>query len=147
MYQPPGYLRANLLIALFLFGTPIVWVWSALWWEWGDLAGKIILALGAAGLLFAFVERLVMAPKRWRQKLLDKYGDAACVDRIRKGVPWKGQTVGQLLDSLGKPSAKDEKSTKTINRTVWKYHPSGSNRYRLRVTVEDGLVAGWERKG
>lgn len=79
--------------------------------------------------------------------LNEKYGDEAIVNAILSQKIWEGMTAAQLFDSIGEPEAIDQKYMKTKSREVWKYHHQGSNRYLLRVTLEDGLVAGWESKG
>ena len=53
----------------------------------------------------------------------------------------------QLLDSIGRPIDRDQRVLKTKTKETWKYHPSGRNRYRLRVMLEDDVVVGWEKKG
>jgi hypothetical protein len=78
--------------------------------------------------------------------LRGKYRDEVVVQKIYEGYFWHGQTEEQLVDSLGHPAAIDNKLLKTKTREVWKYHPSGTNRYRLRITVENGCVAGWDQK-
>jgi len=78
--------------------------------------------------------------------LRDKYQDEGIVQNIYVGYFWQGQTAEQLKDSLGPPAAVDNKLLKTKTREVWKYQPTGRNRYALRVTVEDGYVTGWDKK-
>jgi len=75
-----------------------------------------------------------------------KYNDEDVVQKIYAGHVWQGQSEEQLRDSLGKPNAIDNKLLKTMTREIWKYHPSGINRYRLRITVDNGRVAGWDQK-
>jgi len=75
-----------------------------------------------------------------------KYHDEEVVQKIYDGYFWTGQTQEQLRDSLGTPVAIDNKLLKTMTREVWKYQPSGVNRYRLRITVENGRVASWDQK-
>ncbi len=76
-----------------------------------------------------------------------KYGDATIVQRIIKKQIWQGATGEQMVDSLGKPADIDETVMKTKIKTVWKYHKTGKNRYKLRVTLENDIVIGWEFKG
>lgn len=78
--------------------------------------------------------------------LRSKYQDEDVVQNILQRRFWTGQTEEQLRDSLGAPAAVDNKLLKTMTREVWKYQPSGVNRYRLRITVENGRVAGWDQK-
>jgi hypothetical protein len=78
--------------------------------------------------------------------LWNKYRDQRIVDALLAGRYWVGQHFEQLQDSLGPPSAIDEKNMATRHRQIWKYHPTGVNRYKLRVTVDDGIVATWDSK-
>jgi hypothetical protein len=32
-------------------------------------------------------------------------------------------------------------------REVWKYEHQGANRFSLRITLENGIVTGWQRSG
>lgn len=75
-----------------------------------------------------------------------KYSDGDTVQKVYAGYFWEGQTEEQLRDALGQPDAVDNKLLKTMTREIWKYHPSGVNRYRLRITVDNGRVAGWDKK-
>ena len=67
--------------------------------------------------------------------------------RVMRGEIWQGQTAEMLVEALGKPADIDEKVLKTKTRHIYKYRPMGANRYRLRITLENGLVVGWEDKG
>lgn len=78
--------------------------------------------------------------------LRDKYGDEAIVQRILERIPWQGQTAEQLRDSVGSPVSIDNKVMATRKREVWKYKPSGRNRYALRITLDDDVVIGWDQK-
>lgn len=78
--------------------------------------------------------------------LRSKYPDEEIVRRIMGRQFWPGQTSEQLTDSLGPPVEIDDKLLKTRTREVWKYQQTGSNRFALRITVEDGLVTGWDQK-
>ncbi|MHB1793635.1 MAG: hypothetical protein ACYCPO_01600 [Acidobacteriaceae bacterium] len=69
-----------------------------------------------------------------------KYEDEAIVQRIIGWQLWQGQTMEQLLDSVGRPPSIDSNLLKTRKREVWKYHPSGKGRYRTRVTLDDDVV-------
>ncbi|WP_454709320.1 DUF2845 domain-containing protein [Delftia acidovorans] len=102
----------------------------------------ILLILGAVG--YFYLAHVLNEKKRAR--LMEKYGDADIVERIMKKMFWQGQTEEQLCDSLGSPVDIDSKVMKTRHRQVWKYQPSGQNRYRLRITVDDGYVVGWDHK-
>lgn len=58
----------------------------------------------------------------------------------------KGQTAEQIRLMLGNPLSVDTKLTKTKKREIWKYNRRGSNRYDLRITLDDGFVVGWDSR-
>jgi len=76
--------------------------------------------------------------------LLIKYDDEEVVKRIMEKQYWQGQTIEQLQDSLGEPDDRDTKITKTKKTETWKYHKTGKGRYKFRITLENGLVVGWQ---
>lgn len=102
----------------------------------------IVLVLVAA----LVVAARVALRKRRIGALLAKHGDPQVVDRIMKASIWVGQTTEQLTDAIGRPVDVDEKVLKTKTKEVWKYAPKGRNRYGLRVTVENGVVVGWDER-
>ena len=118
---------------------------------WPTLIGGCI-ALLVARTLFNSWRSVRLADKRRAQMearqshLLEKYGDQYLVERIMSRMIWQDQTSEQLRDSLGDPVDTDEKVMKSRRREVWKYHPTGANRFSLRVTLDNGLVTGWDDK-
>ena len=78
--------------------------------------------------------------------LYGKYKDNELVDKIMNKSFWQGQTVEQLIDSLGEPKDIDQKILKTKTKEIWKYFHEGGNRYRLRITLENGIVVGWDQR-
>lgn len=99
----------------------------------------IVLVVGVV--LTAFVMNAMR-----RAALMKKYGDKDLVDKLMRRMIWEGQTAGQLTDSIGAPTQIDEKVMKSKTRETWKYHQRSKTRFGLRVTVEDGLVVGWDKK-
>ena len=99
------------------------------------------LAVGVIAFLFA---RWALAQRR--KHLFEKYGDAEIADRIMKAMYWRDQTAEQLRESLGKPRDVDQTVLKTKVKEVWKYKPTGKNRYGLKITLDDGVVVGWEER-
>ena len=81
-----------------------------------------------------------------RKHLTEKYGDPEIARRVMKQMLWQGETQEQLVESLGTPADVDQKVLKTKNKEVWKYRPTGKNRFGLRVTLDDGIVVAWEMK-
>lgn len=80
-----------------------------------------------------------------RRNLCRKYGLEIAEKILRKTV-WVGETAEQLVESLGHPIDIDENVLKTKKREIWKYYSRGTNRYGLRVKVENGEVVGWDEK-
>jgi hypothetical protein len=76
-------------------------------------------------------------------KLVDRFG-ADVAARVLRGEVWQGQTAEMLREALGEPAALDERVMKKKTRHVYKYGPQGGKRYALRVTLDDGVVVGWE---
>ncbi len=75
-----------------------------------------------------------------------KYQDEEVVQNIINEVCWQGETAEQLIDSIGRPIAIDNKVLKTKKKEIWKYNQTGENRFRLRITLENDIVVGWEQK-
>jgi len=75
-----------------------------------------------------------------------KYPDPEIAKRILAGHIWQGQTSEQLIDSIGWPLDIDRKVLKTKKKEIWKYNSQGKNRYGLRITLENDVVIGWDKK-
>lgn len=71
------------------------------------------------------------------------YQDKTVARNMANKKLWQGQSAEQLFLSLGKPHAIEDKQLKTKEKEIWKYQHEGHNRYRLRVTVTDGVVSDW----
>ncbi|MBN9365291.1 MULTISPECIES: hypothetical protein [unclassified Devosia] len=110
--------------------------------EW--VVAGILILVAAAVLVFA---AFALAKRSRYSRLLQKYGgDEKLVDALISKTIWQGMTEAQLLDSWGKPAAIEEKVMKTKIKQVFKYRPTAANRYRDKVTLEDGLIVGWDQK-
>jgi hypothetical protein len=132
---------AALIGVLLLIGIPI-WIVSRITDSIGSTAAIIAVVLIIAGVVFYFVQKRAARLAYLRAK----YGNESIVQRIMRRNYWQGQTAEQLRDSLGNPSAVDKNLLKTRKREVWKYQPAGVNRYRLRITLDDDVVAGYGHK-
>ena len=116
------------------------------------LGGKLSEKLGwylpvlIGGMVAVALVIRVAAKRRRMRHLLSKYQDPLIVERIISKIIWVGETCGQLADSIGNPVDMDEKLLKTKRKSIWKYAHKAGNRYGLRVTVEDGIVVGWDEK-
>lgn len=84
--------------------------------------------------------------ERRRAALLAKYHDPEIVDKIMQRLIWQGQSQEQLVESLGRPADIDQKVMKTKVKETWKYNQMGTNRFGLRITIENNIVIGWEQK-
>jgi len=103
-----------------------------------------LLLLVAAGVL-VFVARGLAKNSRYA-KLMAKYGDEKLVHALVTQTIWQGMTIDQLKDSWGEPVAVEQKVMKTKVREIYKYKPLGKNRFRDKVTLEDGIITGWDQK-
>jgi hypothetical protein len=104
----------------------------------------VALALLAVAVLVFLFARWALAQRR--KHLIERYGDAETADRIMKAMFWRGQTAEQLRDALGKPADIDQTVLKTKVKEIWKYQPTGKRRYAVKITLDDGVVVGWEDK-
>lgn len=133
--------EGTLIVLLLIVGIPI-WLISKAVESVGWIT-PIVLIIG-------FIVAVVLYKRKQHNDrvryLMGKYNDQEIVDRIIGGYFWQGQTEEQLIDSIGHPIAKDNKVLRSAVRQVWKYNQRGKNRYGLRVTVENGLVIGWDNK-
>ena len=126
---------------LLLIGIPI-WIVSRITDTIGATAAVVSVVLVIGTIVFYFVQKRAARLAFLRAK----YGDENIVQRIMRRNYWQGQTADQLRDSLGNPSAVDKNLLKTRKREVWKYQPTGVNRFRLRITLDDDVVVGYGHK-
>ncbi len=105
-----------------------------------EIVVVIALVLGA----WAALAMLLRAARR--KRLMEKYGDTVLVDKLMRRMFWTGQTQEQLIDSLGRPAEIDQKVMKTRVREIWKYNRRTRTRFGLRITLDNGLVAGWDQQ-
>lgn len=110
--------------------------------EW--VVAGILIVVALAVLWFAAFA--LMKRSRY-SRLLQKYGgDEKLVDALVTGTIWQGMTAEQLRDSWGEPVSIEEKVMKTKVKQVFKYKQVARNRYRDKVTLEDGVIIGWDQK-
>lgn len=138
--------RKNASVGVFIGATVIICVLGIARTA-ADAAGSAILVAAIALLILAGVIWLKRMRRQKRiESLLDKYGNELVVERIMSRNFWEGQTAQQLIDSIGPPLSIDKKAMATRKREVWKYNRHGSNRYGLRITLDDDVVIGWDQK-
>lgn len=124
-----------------IVGVPI-WIIS----KASDAVGPATVIVICIGLVVGFIFFRIRARAARRAQLLAKYGDSNVVDLIMQSRFWQGQTDQQLVDSIGMPVAVDDHLLKTKKRQTWKYYQTGVNRYKLRLTLENDIVIGWDKK-
>lgn len=97
-------------------------------------------------IVFAILIGAYYANKVKREKLMGKYKDPILVEKLMNRNFWVGQTKEELIDALGSPKEISEKILKTKTKEVFKYHKTGNNRYALKITLENNIVVGWDKK-
>jgi hypothetical protein len=136
--------ESSLILLLIAIGLPIFLIVK--FFEIVGFLGFLVPIAAIVGIVILVAVVRAAARKKRVSYLLAKYNNAQIVDRIMRKTIWVGQTCDQLIDCLGRPMDVDEKVFKTKRREIWKYAHRGRNRYGLRITVEDGAVAGWDEK-
>ena len=117
---------AVVLAALWVFGSYLI----------------TLLILGAIGYgAWRWLGPIITEHRR-EQRLRERYSGQELEDLIAK-VIWEGESADQIRDSLGPPIAVESHTRKTKHKEVWKYGHEGGNRYRLRITLDDGQVVSW----
>ncbi len=104
------------------------------------------LVIGIVACVICIVLIKAYANRKRREHLTEKYNDAEVVDKIMRKVIWQGMSEDQLIDSWGRPAAKDQKLYKTKTTEIFKYNQTGKNRFSNRVRVDNGFVVGWDKK-
>lgn len=99
-----------------------------------------------AFLPFLYVLFKLTLKKIRRSWLMSKYNNEERVNKLLAETIWQGQTVEQLIDTIGKPHDIDQKVLKTKKKETWKYNHQGANRYGLRVILDNDEVIGWDNK-
>lgn len=84
--------------------------------------------------------------KAWIAHLKEKYKSDEIVNAILNSEYWTGQTIEQLVDSLGQPHAKDKQVLKTKTKETWKYYEQRKGQFSLRILIENNKVVGWDAK-
>ena len=92
--------------------------------------------LGYAGTIAALVGIVKAAKTRSKNARLSDLADHL----------WVGLTAEQVRQSFGDPAGVERKVMATRTREIWKYGQTGQNRYALRITLDNGVVTGWDQK-
>lgn len=104
------------------------------------------LLIGLACLIGVAVAISKYLTQKRRERLWEKYQDQSIVEGIMEGKIWQGMSEEQLIDSWGRPAAKDHKVLKTKKTEIFKYNQTGKNRFASRVKLDNGMVVGWEQR-
>ncbi len=109
---------------------------------------SIIIIIVAAFIALKILGKIIGNRRRKTRRnwLLNKYNDVDVVNDIMSRYIWQGQTAEQLLDSRGTPVDIDSKVLKSKTKEVWKYYQVRKGQFRLRITLENDVVVGWEEK-
>jgi hypothetical protein len=132
--------EGQLILILLFVAAPVYGISQVL-----SVTGWVLPLLALAGIV-ALVVGVRAAKHRERVTSLRSKYPEDIVQRILAGSVWHGQTEAQLIDALGRPAEVDQKVLKTLRREIWKYGRLSAKRFRLRVTIENGYVAGWDQK-
>lgn len=80
-----------------------------------------------------------------QRALVTRFGEQAAELILARRL-WQGATEEMLVAMHGWPADTREKVSKTkVVRTLC-YYPQGRSRYALKVTIENGVVVGWESR-
>lgn len=135
--------RADLMLygTVVAIGLPVFGI-ATLIEKYGLLVALLVVAV-VLGLGAAYWQWLRMLRAA---RLRAKYPDAELAQRLIAREIWEGQSAEELLDALGKPVAVDRHKRGGKQRETWNYLPY-KGRYRMRVSLEDGHVSSWHRRG
>lgn len=133
--------EASLLALAVVIGLPIYLATKVI-----DVTGWVLPVVVVVVIIGLVIVSRANKRRKRIEALRRKYPEEI-VQRILGGQIWQGQTEEQLIDAIGSPAEVDTKVLKTMQREIWKYGRISAKRFRLRITVENGMVAGWDQKG
>lgn len=133
--------EASLLALAVVIGLPIYLATKVI-----DVTGWVLPVVVVVVIIGLVIASRANKRRKRIEALRRKYPEEI-VQQILGGQIWQGQTEEQLIDAIGSPAEVDTKVLKTMQREIWKYGRISAKRFRLRITVENGMVAGWDQKG
>lgn len=133
--------EASLLVLAIVIGLPVYLAMKVI-----DVTGWVLPVVVVVVIIGLVIATRANKRRKRLEALRRKYPEEI-VQRILGGQIWQGQTEEQLIDAIGSPAEVDTKVLKTMQREIWKYGRISAKRFRLRITVENGMVAGWDQKG
>lgn len=152
--NPLGCMGGCLLAGLAIFVAP---TWYFLGPGWAKVGGAVAVLGALYGLWHTVSENRALREKQKAlrasraraeahlEALVEKYG-AEVAEKIIFEKVWMGATADMVRDALGRPEDVDQKVSKRGSRETWKYHRTGKGRFALKVSLDDGVVTGWEGK-
>lgn len=132
--------EASLIVLAIVVGLPTYLAMKVV-----DVTGWIVPLVVIVTTIALVMARRASKRRKRIEELRKKYPEDI-VQRILAGQIWQGQTENQLIEALGSPAEVDRKVLKTMRREIWKYGRMSARRFRLRITVENGTVTGWDHK-
>jgi len=79
-------------------------------------------------------------------RLDELWGPDVTNDILRRRL-WLGESEDQVVCSFGEPDDVREIVTRTKTTEVYRYFETGVDRFALKVSIEDGVVVGWDDNG
>lgn len=123
----------------------------------GSIVGGVVKFFEVVGYALPIIAVTIISFLYWwyneskkKQRLLylrEKYRNEEIVQKIFNQYIWQGQTAEQVIDALDQPVEVDNKVLKTKKKEIWKYGHEGANRFNVRITLENDVVVGWDKKG
>ena len=78
-----------------------------------------------------------------KEQLITRFGPETA-QLIMDQQIFRGMTKEMLEESWGQPDDLDEELIRSKKKQTWKYNQVGTNRYKNRVYLENGVVVGWK---
>ena len=116
------------------------------------VAVLFFLGLAVVGLLWGMAqssaerEEKANREARRRESVRTKYEGSSYYSDIMAGLIRQGMTGDMVIDAWGRPDAVDRKVYKSKVKEIWKYGPGPRRSFANRVTLENGVVVGWESR-
>lgn len=85
--------------------------------------------------------------ERLRREMIEQaYANSPYKLDILNGSIRQGMTANMVVSAWGPPAAIDRKVLKTKTKEILKYGPGPGRSFANKVTIEDGIVVGWEQR-
>lgn len=85
--------------------------------------------------------------ERLRRDMIEQaYANSPYKLDILNGSIRQGMTANMVVAAWGPPAAIERKVLKTKTREILKYGPGPGRSFANKVTIENGIVVGWEQR-